>query len=110
MDIMMSWPTSESEQIALRLPVGWDVGQRSDAARGQRGRLPTIEDRSGNVGYQPCGQQHLGFKSGGSAQNVVAAHVATSDRFDVQSHLISPRTLKSLHAEALADWRQVVAD
>lgn len=64
------------------------------------------------VSHQPTRRrerQQLRFKSPGSAQRFLASHAAMSNHFNVQRHLISRRTLKILRAEALADWRQIVA-
>ncbi len=64
------------------------------------------------VSHQPTRRrerQQLRFKSPGSAQRFLASHAAMSNHFNVQRHLISRRTLKILRADALADWRQIVA-
>ena len=64
------------------------------------------------VSHQPTRRrerQQLRFKSPGSAQRFLACHAAMFNHFNVQRHLISRRTLKILRAEALADWREIVA-
>jgi transposase-like protein len=64
------------------------------------------------VSHQPTRRrerQQLRFKSPGSAQRFLSSHAAMANHFNVQRHLISRRTLKILRAEALVDWRQIVA-
>jgi putative transposase len=64
------------------------------------------------VSHQPTRRrerQQIRFKSPGSAQRFLASHAAMSNHFNVQRHLISRRTFKILRAEALDDWRQIVA-
>ena len=54
-------------------------------------------------------RQQIRFKSPGSAQRFVSLHAAIANHFNVQRHLLSRRTLKTLRATALADWREIVA-
>ena len=64
------------------------------------------------VSHQPTRRrerQQLRFKSPGSAQRFLTPHAAMANHFNVQRHLISRRTLKTLRAETLADWREIVA-
>ena len=64
------------------------------------------------VSHQPTRRrerQQLSFKSPGSAQRFLSPHAAIANQFNVQRHLTSRRTLKTLSAKALADWRQVAA-
>ena len=44
------------------------------------------------------------FKSQGSAQRFLAAHAAFYNTFNIQPHLISRRTLRSLRAQADRAW------
>ena len=64
------------------------------------------------VSHQPTRRrerQQLRFRSPGSAQRFLASHAAVANHFNVQRHLISRRTLKTLRAAAFADWRQIAA-
>jgi putative transposase len=64
------------------------------------------------VSHQPTRRrerQQIRFKSPGSAQRFLASHAAIANHFNVQRHLISRRTLKTLRARASAHWRDVVA-
>jgi transposase-like protein len=46
------------------------------------------------------------FKSPGSAQRFLSIHAAVYNVFNLQSHLISPRTLRVFRDQASATWRQ----
>ncbi len=64
------------------------------------------------VSHQPTRRrerQQIRFKSPGSAQRFLYIHSAISNHFNVQRHLISRRTLRTLRARASADWREIVA-
>ncbi len=49
------------------------------------------------------------FKSPGSAQTFLSTHAAVYNNFNVQRHLISARTHRTLHAAAMNTWRDAVA-
>ena len=49
------------------------------------------------------------FKSPGSAQRFLSAHAAVHNTFNVQRHLVSRTTLRTLRAEAFANWRDATA-
>lgn len=74
-----------------------------------------IGGRSNNraeVSHQPTRQrerQRRGFRSSGSAQRFLATHAAIYNLFNIQRHLISRPTLRTLRASAFAEWREVVA-
>lgn len=53
-------------------------------------------------------RQRRGFRSPSSAQQLIAIHAAVYNRFNIQRHLLSRRTLKAFRAEAFAYWRKVV--
>jgi len=64
------------------------------------------------VSHQPTRRrerQQIRFKSPGSAQRFLSSHAAISNHFNVERHLISRRTLKTLRAKASSDWRDIVA-
>jgi putative transposase len=49
------------------------------------------------------------FKSPGSAQKFLSAHAAIYNTFNVQRHLTSARTHRTLRAAAISTWRAAVA-
>jgi putative transposase len=49
------------------------------------------------------------FKSVGSAQKFLACHAAVCNTFNVQRHLSSARTHRTLRAAAMSTWREAVA-
>ncbi len=49
------------------------------------------------------------FKSPGSAQRFLSAHAAVHNTFNVQRHLVFRTTLRTLRAEAFANWRDATA-
>src|ERR671921_661025 len=64
------------------------------------------------VSHQPVRRRERKMqrsKSPGSAQRFLSMHSATYNTFNVQRHLISRRTLRSLRAEATAQWHAATA-
>ena len=49
------------------------------------------------------------FKSMGSAQRFLSIHAAAYNTFNIQRHLISAKTHRSLRAAAMATWHQAVS-
>ena len=49
------------------------------------------------------------FKSPGSAQRFLSVHAAVHNTFNVQRHLTSRRTLRTLRTEAFRTWRAATA-
>ena len=49
------------------------------------------------------------FKSAGSAQRFLASHAAVYNTFNVQRHLTSARTHRTVRAAAMGGWREAVA-
>ena len=49
------------------------------------------------------------FKSAGSAQKFLSTHAAVYNTFNVQRHLTSARTHRTLRAGAMSTWREAVA-
>jgi len=49
------------------------------------------------------------FKSAGSAQKFLSTHAAVYNTFNVQRHLSSARTHRTLRAAAMSTWREAVA-
>jgi putative transposase len=49
------------------------------------------------------------FKSAGSAQKFLSTHAAVFNTFNVQRHLISAQTHRTLRTAAISTWREVVA-
>jgi putative transposase len=48
------------------------------------------------------------FKSAGSAQKFLSTHAAIYNTFNVQRHLTSAKTHRTLRAEAMSTWRHAV--
>ena len=69
-----------------------------------RGRLNNRAENS----HQPLRRRErswIGFKRPGSTQRFLSAHAAVYNTFNVQPHLISRRTLRTLRGEAFALWQ-----
>ncbi len=49
------------------------------------------------------------FKSAGSAQRFLAVHGAVYNTFNLQSYLVSRRTLRTFRAEAMAQWQMATS-
>ena len=49
------------------------------------------------------------FKSAGSAQKFLTSHAAVYNTFNVQRHLTSAQTHRTLRAAAMSAWREAVA-
>ncbi len=49
------------------------------------------------------------FKSAGSAQKFLSSHAAVYNTFNVQRHLASAQTHRTLRAVAMSTWREAVA-
>jgi len=50
-----------------------------------------------------------GFKLPGSAQRFLSAHATVDNIFNVERHLISRKSLRSLRAVATNEWRGATA-
>jgi putative transposase len=50
-----------------------------------------------------------GFKSPGSAQRFLSTHAAVYNTFNVQRHLTTRQTHRTLRSEAMSTWRDAVA-
>ena len=62
--------------------------------------------------HQPTRRRELKlqrFKSAGSAQRFLSMHAAVFNTFNVQRHLTSARTHRTLRAEAMKTWRDASA-
>jgi putative transposase len=49
------------------------------------------------------------FKSAGSSQKFLSTHAAVFNTFNVQRHLSSAQTHRTLRTVAMSTWREVVA-
>jgi putative transposase len=56
-----------------------------------------------------AGAQMQHFKSAGSAQMFLSTYYAVYNTFNVQRHLTSAKTHRTLRAVAMGAWREVVA-
>jgi putative transposase len=71
------------------------------------GRLNNRADNS----HQPVRRRErswIGFKRQGPTQRFLAAHAAVYNTFNVQRHLISRRTLRTLRGQAFIQWHAPV--
>jgi transposase-like protein len=50
----------------------------------------------------------IGFKRLGWTQRILSAHTAVYNAFNIQRHLISRQTLRTLRGEAFAQWQAAV--
>ena len=76
--------------------------------RHERGRWKN--NRAENS-HQPTRRRELKmqrFKSAGSAQKFLSTHAAIYNTFNVQRHLTSAKTHRTLRAEAMSTWRHAV--
>ena len=76
--------------------------------RHERGRWKN--NRAENS-HQPTRRRELKmqrFKSAGSAQKFLSTHAAIYNTFNVQRHLASAKTHRTLRAEAMSTWRHAV--
>ena len=76
--------------------------------RHERGRWKN--NRAENS-HQPTRQRELkmqGFKSPGSAQRFLSSHAAVYNTFNVQRHLATRQTHRTLRSEAMRTWRDAV--
>jgi putative transposase len=83
-----------------------DLGIES---RHERGRW---KNNRGENSHQPTRRrEHMmqRFKSPGSAQKFLSIHAAVFNTFNVQRHLTSARTHRTLRAAAMSTWREAVA-
>ena len=81
--------------------LGWrsatsGVGERTTGPRSRT-------SRSGG------GTQDAAVKVAGSAQRFVSMHAAAYNTFNLQRHLVSRRTLRTLRAEAMMQWQAATA-
>jgi transposase-like protein len=49
------------------------------------------------------------FKSAGSAQKFLSSHAAVYNTFNVQRHLTSAQTHRTLRAVAMSTWHEAIA-
>ena len=79
------------------------------AARHEQG--PRKNNRA-EVSHQPLRRRERKmqrFKSPGSAQRFVSMHAVAYNTFNLQRHLVSRRTLRTVRAEAIVQWRAATA-
>jgi transposase-like protein len=80
-----------------------DLGIEDRHVRG-RGKNNRVENS-----YQPTRRRELKmqrFKSAGSAQRLLSMHAAVFNTFNVERHLTSARTHRTLRAVAMDSWRE----
>jgi putative transposase len=80
------------------------------SGRHERGRWRKIAQRTRiNQPTRRRERKMQGFKSAGSAQRFLSVHAATYNTFNVQRHLISAKTHRTLRASAMQTWRAATA-
>jgi transposase-like protein len=77
--------------------------------RHQRGRWKNNRAENSHQPTRRRERKMQRFKSPGSAQKFLSTHAAVYNIFDVQRHLTSARTHRSLRAAAINTWRAAVA-
>ncbi|WP_175426667.1 DDE-type integrase/transposase/recombinase [Azospirillum brasilense] len=79
------------------------------SARHEQGRR---QNNRTEVSHQPLRRRERKmqrFKSPGSAERFVSMHAAAYNSFNLQRHLVSRRTLRTVRAQAMADWQAATA-
>ena len=78
-------------------------------ARHEQGRRT---NNRAEVSHQPVRRREgkiQRFKSPAAAQRFVSMHAATYNTFNLQRHLVSRRTLRTVRAQAMTDWQAATA-
>lgn len=81
-----------------------EIGMSDRHVTGRR-----LNNRAENS-HQPVRRRErswIGFKRPGSTQRFLSTHAAVYNTFNVQRHLVSRRTLRTLRGEAFAQWQTV---
>ena len=93
-----------------------DLRSYSAAVRGlgierrhERGRWKNNRAESSHQPTRRRERKMQRFKSAGSAQKFLSTHAAVYNTFNVQRHLTSARTHRTLRAAAMSTWREAVA-
>ena len=77
--------------------------------RHERGRWKNNRAESSHQPTRRRERKMQRFKSAGSAQKFLSTHAAVYNTFNVQRHLTSARTHRTLRAAAMSTWREAVA-
>jgi transposase-like protein len=77
--------------------------------RHQRGRWKNNRAENSHQPTRRRERKMQPFKSPGSAQKLLSTHAAVYNTFNVQRHLTSAQTHRTLRAAAMDTWRSVVA-
>ena len=75
----------------------------------ERGRWRTIKRKFASADATAGAQNAAVWKSPGSAQKFLSTHAAVYNTFNVQRHLTSAQTHRTLRAAAMDTWRTAVA-
>ena len=79
------------------------------SARHEQGRR---KNNRAEVSHQPLRRRERKmqrFKSPGSAERFVSMHAAAYNSYNLQRHLVSRRTLRTVRAQAMTDWQAATA-
>ena len=78
-------------------------------SRHERGRWKNNHAENSHQPTRRRERKMQGFKSPGSAQRFLSAHAAVYNTFNVQRHLTTSQTHRTLRSEAMSAWRDAVA-
>jgi transposase-like protein len=79
------------------------------SARHEQGQRQTNRAENSHQPTRRRERRMQRFKSPGSAQRFLSTHAAVYNNFNLERHLISRKSLKSLRAAAMNEWRSSTA-
>jgi putative transposase len=77
--------------------------------RHERGRWKNNRAENSHQPTRRRERKMQSFKSAGSAQRFLSTHAAAYNTFNVQRHLTSAQTHRTLRAAAMSTWREAIA-
>ena len=79
------------------------------SARHEQGLRTNIRAENSHQPVRRRERKMQSFKSAGSAQRFLSIHTAVYNNFNIQRHLISRSTLRTIRANAMRNWHGAVA-